>query len=48
MKKRLKQLLIDIQDKSMEEQRGILDNKIEEWKKDENQVDDILVIGVKV
>jgi serine phosphatase RsbU (regulator of sigma subunit) len=48
MVKKFKQLLLDIQDKSMPEQKEILDNAIEEWKGDIEQVDDILVFGVKI
>jgi len=55
MGKRFKQALIDIQKKSMEEQREFLDTTIEEWKAnpeqpggESEQMDDILIIGVKV
>ena len=47
--KPFKKLLIDIQDKSMEEQYEILDNTIEDWKGAvHEQIDDILVIGIKI
>ena len=48
MIKRQKQLLMDIQDKSMQEQKTILDQTLKEWKGDHEQVDDILVMGVRV
>ena len=55
MIKRLKQLIMDMQSKSMAEQKDLLDKTIEDWKAqpDENgipieQVDDILVIGVRI
>jgi len=48
MIKRQKQLLIDIQDKSMPEQKILLDQTFKHWKGDQEQVDDILVIGVRV
>ncbi|MEJ5264711.1 MAG: tetratricopeptide repeat protein [Bacteroidales bacterium] len=48
MAKRFKQLLIDIHDKSMEEQKQILDVTITEWRGELDQVDDILVIGMRV
>jgi len=32
----------------MEEQRRSLDRAIEDWKGDHEQVDDILIIGVKI
>jgi ligand-binding sensor domain-containing protein/serine phosphatase RsbU (regulator of sigma subunit) len=43
----LKKLIMDIQDKSMEEQRAILENTYEEWRGSYEQIDDILVIGRK-
>jgi serine phosphatase RsbU (regulator of sigma subunit) len=46
--KRFKQILLDIQDKTMQEQETHLDNFIENWKADTEQVDDILVIGVQL
>ncbi len=48
MAKRFKQLLIDIHEKSMEEQKQILDTTITEWRGELDQVDDILVIGLRV
>ncbi len=32
---------------SMDEQRKLLDEKFEAWKKDQNQVDDVLLLGVR-
>jgi len=46
--KRMRELIIASRDKPMAEQRQILDTAIEEWKSAEEQVDDILVIGVRV
>jgi len=43
-----KKLLLKIQDKSMEEQKQIIDNTFEEWKGEFEQVDDVCVIGVRV
>jgi len=48
MTKKFKRLLLDIQDKNMQEQHDILNNAIEEWKAGAEQVDDILVFGVKI
>ena len=48
MIKRFKQLLLSIQDKNMQQQKEHLDKTIEDWKGNEGQVDDILVIGIKV
>lgn len=47
MLKRFQQLLIDIYDYSLKDQGEILDNKIEQWKNGTEQVDDILVIGIR-
>jgi len=43
-----KQLLLSIQNKSMDEQKEILDKTMAEWKGALEQIDDILVIGVRV
>lgn len=42
-----KQLLIDAQHLSMEQQRELLDRTIEDWRGNHEQVDDILVIGTR-
>jgi len=46
--KNFKQLLIAIQDKTMPQQEQCLDDHIEKWKAGVEQVDDILVIGVRI
>jgi len=48
MKKKFKKILLDIQDMSMQKQEKYLDNFIENWKSEAEQVDDILVIGVRL
>ena len=48
MYKKFRDLLISMQDRPMEEQGKLLDSTIEKWKGDYEQVDDILVIGVKI
>lgn len=50
MLKRLRNLLLEIHKKPMEEQKQLLNQKLEEWMQqgEEKQLDDILVIGVKV
>ena len=48
MNKKLKALLLEIHTKPMEEQHEILDLKLIEWKGKYEQVDDILIIGVKI
>jgi PAS domain S-box-containing protein len=45
----LQQLLLSVQQKTMSEQKKILDETIEKWKgADEEQIDDILVIGIRL
>jgi Stage II sporulation protein E (SpoIIE). len=48
MIKKFKEILLDIQDKTMQEQEKHLDNFVENWKAGIEQVDDILVIGVRL
>lgn len=48
MYKQFKELLISISNLSMTEQRNALENAIESWRGSYEQIDDILVIGVKV
>ena len=48
MKKKFKELLLSIQNKSMSEQKDFLGNYIETWRGTMEQTDDILVIGVRV
>jgi len=48
MTKKFKDILISVQHLSMEEQHKHLDTFIEEWRGNTEQVDDILVIGVRV
>jgi ligand-binding sensor domain-containing protein/serine phosphatase RsbU (regulator of sigma subunit) len=47
MSKKLKNLLISIQDKPMEEQKVILDENFEEWRGNFEQIDDVVLIGRK-
>lgn len=46
--KNFRELLVSIQDKPLLEQRDILDKTIEEWRGSLEQIDDILVIGIRV
>ena len=43
--KNLKELILKIQPEAMDKQRTILDQTIEQWKGEVEQLDDILVIG---
>lgn len=46
--KNFKQLLLEIHQKPMAEQREILDKRIDEWRGSWEQVDDIIILGVRV
>jgi serine phosphatase RsbU (regulator of sigma subunit) len=48
LRKRMRELLIEIHQRPLEEQAMILDRSIEDWKKGTEQTDDILVAGFKV
>ncbi len=48
MYKQFRDTLLEIKDMPMQEQKVILDQKIESWRGDFEQVDDILVIGVRI
>jgi serine phosphatase RsbU (regulator of sigma subunit) len=48
MSKKFKDLLLSIQAHSMADQKVILEKAFEEWKGDHGQVDDVLVIGVRM
>lgn len=48
MKKQLKELLLTIHKKPMNEQKEQLKNVFNDWKGDESQIDDILLIGIKI
>ena len=46
--KRFKEILLEIKHLSMADQLRHLENFIDVWKKKEEQLDDILVLGVRV
>ena len=46
--KNFKKLLLSVNQKSMSEQHSILDKSLENWKSGYEQIDDILVIGIKI
>ncbi|PLX15454.1 MAG: hypothetical protein C0597_08870 [Marinilabiliales bacterium] len=43
-----KEMLISIKDKEMDEQKKILDSEFEKWKGNRDQIDDVLVMGIKL
>lgn len=48
MRGRFKEFLLSIQDKSMDEQYKLLEHELDNWKGDRDQLDDILVISLRV
>ncbi len=48
MTKRLKKLLLDNSHKNMSEQNKVIETTFENWKKENNQLDDVLLIGAKI
>jgi serine phosphatase RsbU (regulator of sigma subunit) len=47
-KTKLKKLLKEIYHRPMVEQRNILENEFDQWKGQDNQVDDVTIIGVRI
>ncbi len=45
--KQLRELLVSIQNEPMPKQREILDNRFQKWKGNIDQIDDVLVMGIK-
>ncbi len=48
MKKNFKKLLSEIQNENMNKQKQIINNTFENWKGNYKQIDDVLVMGVKI
>ena len=48
MTKRFKELLLSINEKSLLEQKEILENTLTKWMGNNEQVDDILVVGLRI
>jgi serine phosphatase RsbU (regulator of sigma subunit) len=46
--RRFREILLEINDKPMKERKEILMNRFKEWKGEYQQVDDIMVLGIKV
>jgi serine phosphatase RsbU (regulator of sigma subunit) len=46
--KKLQELLLSIQNKTLDEQHQILDSTFENWKGNLEQIDDILIIGIRL
>jgi len=42
-----KKLLLSIQDQTMNEQKAVLEETMQAWKGSQEQVDDILVMGIR-
>ncbi len=48
MKKRFRNLLLDIYKKPLEQQQKELEEVFDDWKGDTDQIDDVLIIGIKI
>ncbi len=48
MTKNMKELLLSIQAKKLDEQKSILEKSFSSWKRNREQVDDVLVFGVRI
>ena len=46
--KYFRELLLEVQDQSMEEQKQALQDRLDSWRGEVEQIDDILVIGIKI
>jgi hypothetical protein len=48
MSKRMKEVLLEIHKLDMEQQKKILKERLDDWKINTEQVDDVIVMGVRV
>jgi hypothetical protein len=48
MRKRLKETLLNIYHLPMKEQKQKLDHTFEQWKGDQEQIDDVVMIGFRI
>ncbi len=46
--RQLRELILSVQDKTMKEQGEVLKNTLAEWQGNEEQIDDILVMGIRI
>jgi len=46
--KAFREMLLEIHEESLEKQLGIIEKRFDDWKGDNEQVDDVLVIGIRV
>jgi len=46
--KKLREMLVSINEKSLPEQKEILESKLNAWMKDEDQIDDISAMGIRI
>jgi hypothetical protein len=44
----MKQLLLKMQDKNMEQQKEIIERAFEDWQGSYDQVDDVCMIGIRI
>jgi len=47
MYKQFRDLILSVQDYSMEKQKDVLEKNFDEWKGESPQIDDVIVMGVK-
>jgi len=45
---KFKQLLLDIQNSTMQQQKVIIEKQFEDWKGDLPQIDDVVVTGIEI
>ena len=48
LSKNFKKLLLEINDQAMQDQKKILEETLSDWMGDHSQIDDLLVLGVRV
>lgn len=48
MTKRFKHFILDIQSETMENQKTVFNRAIDEWRGEAEQLDDILVMGIRM